>query len=124
LKGEKSVANPLLVKSYVAGGAVTPNRCVKFSASGTVVLSAAAADLTVGITKPQITGATGDRMDVVHSGIADAVCGGTVTRGTDVTSDAAGAIVNAVTDNRAVGVALESGVAGDIVPVLVQPGVA
>lgn len=118
------MANPLLVKSYVAGGGVTPNRCVKFSASGTVVLAAAAADLSIGITKPQITGATGDRMDVVHAGIADAVCGGAVTRGTAVTSDAAGAIVNAAAGNRSVGVALESGVAGDIVPVLVHVGIA
>jgi hypothetical protein len=124
LKGEKSVANPILTKSFVAGGAIGPNRCVKFSASGTVVLSAAAADLTIGATRPQITGASGDRMDVVLEGIADMVCGGVVTRGTAVTSDAAGAILNAAAGNRSVGVALESGVAGDIVPVLVSPGVA
>ena len=118
------MANPILVKSFVAGAAVTPNRCVKMSASGTVILAAAAADLTIGVTKPQITGATGDRMDVVLSGSADTVCGGVVTRGTLVTSDANGAIVNAAAGNRAVGLALESGVAGDIVPVLVNPATA
>lgn len=118
------MANPILTKSYLAGGAIVPNRCVKFSASGTVVLSAAAADLSIGVTRPQITGASGDRMDVVLGGIADTVCGDVVTRGTVVTSDVNGAIVNAAAGNRAVGIALESGVAGDIVPVLVSPGIA
>lgn len=117
------MANPILTKSYVAGGAIGPNRVVKFSASGTVVLSAAAADLSIGVTRPQITGATGDRMDVVLEGIADTICGGVVTRGNAVTSDANGAIVNAVAGNRGIGVALESGVAGDIVPVLISAGV-
>jgi hypothetical protein len=118
------VANPDITKSYVAGGAIIPNSCVKFSADGTVVQSAAASDLTIGATVPQLSVVSGERVDVIHDGIADMVCGGTVTRGTSVTSDAAGKIVNASAGNRAVGIALLSGVAGDIVPVLVNPATA
>lgn len=118
------MANPDVTKSYLAGGIIGPNLLVKFSASGTVVQSAAAADLSIGVSVPQLTTASGDRVDVIHDGIADVLAGGACTRGTAVTSDANGKAVNAAAGNRTVGIALESGVAGDIIPVLMVVGTA
>lgn len=118
------MANPDTIKSYKAGGAIGPNLCVKFSASGTVVQSAAAADLSIGVSVPLMSAALGDRVDVIHEAIADVLAGGVCTRGTAVTSDANGAVVNAVAGNRAVGIALETAAAGDIIPVLIQPATA
>lgn len=111
------MGNPKLVKTYNAGGVIGPNKIVKFSASGTVVLAAASTDALVGISRTNITtAASGDRVDVVESGIYEVVCGGTVARGDKITSDASG---NGVTwsAGRSIGEALESGVAADLIPV-------
>jgi hypothetical protein len=72
------------------------------------------------------TSAVGDEVRVMLSGITRVVLGGTVTRGGWITSDAnakgvaaaPGAGVNAAVIGRA----LASGVAGDIVAVLLAPG--
>ncbi len=72
------------------------------------------------------TAAVGDEVRVMLSGITRVVLGGTVTRGGWITSDAnakgvaaaPGAGVNAAV----IGKALASGVAGDIIPVLLAPG--
>ncbi len=87
----------------------------------------------------------GDRVEVMVSGISNVVLGGTVTRGDFLTSDANGKGITATrhahTENTAasytqnattspappdfvIGVALESGVAGDIIGVLLAPGMA
>ncbi len=70
----------------------------------------------------------GDAVEVMVSGISNVVCGGTVTRGQEVTSNASGEAV-AVTSYPSqsgivtAGIALESGVAGDIIGVLLEPDV-
>ncbi len=120
------MANNGLTKSYTAEGAISANRIVKVGAADWGVLQAAAVgDSSIGIST-DIDAASGDRVDVVHQGIADLKLGGTVARGALVTSDASGQGVAAApaagTNNRIVGVALISGVSGDIIPVLVNPG--
>ena len=64
-------------------------------------------------------------MEVAHDDIADVVLGGAVTRGDLLTSDANGAAITATaaagTNIRVIGIALVSGVAGDIIPVLLNP---
>lgn len=113
--------NLLLSKTYVAGGAIAANCFVKFGADdNTVVAAAAATDAIIGV-NDNIARVTGDRTDVIHIGIADVKLGtGGITRGAEVTSDATGQGVAGASTNRIGGVALTSGVAGDIVPVLVQ----
>jgi hypothetical protein len=116
------VSNQILKKSYLAGASgITPNSIVKFSASGTVVLAAATGDLQIGVTDSFCNPNQGDRLDVMHIGIADVKLGGTVARGNLVTSDASGNAVLLVS-GISVGMALESGVAGDIIPVLLMIG--
>jgi hypothetical protein len=120
------MSNPILTKCYNSGGVIPIHTIVKFSASGTVVAAAASTDALIGVLRGvnflgTTAAALGDRVDVIQEGIADVVVGiGGLTRGDKVTSDVNGAAVTWAT-GRTVGVALESGVAGDIVPVEVSP---
>lgn len=122
------MANNGLTKSYVAGAAINPFRIVKAGANDYEVLQAAGAAATekiVGVTT-EIDASSGERVDVIHEGIADVKLGGTVARGDPITSDATGQGVAAApaagTNNRIVGYAVISGVSGDIIPVIVSLG--
>ena len=117
--------NILLTKSFNAGGALAANSIVKVGANDYDVLQAAAvSDKLLGITT-EVASASGERADVIVIGIADLKINGTVARGDQLTSDASGLGVTAApaagTNNRIIGTALISGVAGDIIPVLVGP---
>ncbi len=69
--------------------------------------------------KPNAT----DRMgQMAISGVSMVVCGGTVTKGGDVASDAAGKAVDVTTGDYILGVALETGASGDIIPVKLTVG--
>lgn len=121
------MANRGLVKSYSAEGAISPCRIVKFGAVDYGVLQAAAgADKVVGVTVPLITVASSETVDVIHDGIADVEYGAAVTRGDRLMSDASGKAILAAaavgTNVNTIGIALVSGAAGDICPVLVAPG--
>ncbi len=121
------MANRDIVKTYSAEGSISPNRIVKPGAADYgVVVAAAVGDKLIGVTVPIISVVSGDSVDVIHEGIADLALGGTVTRGDLLTSDASGQGVTAApgagTNNRVIGIALVSGVSGDIIPVLLSPG--
>ena len=112
------MSNIGIARNFVAGGAIPAFTIVKHGASdGVVVAGAAAADSLIGITT-DIPAASGERCDVILDGLADALYGGAVTRGDLVTSDAAGRAIKAVpgagVNHRVIGVALNSGVAGDV----------
>lgn len=118
------MANPTLIKNYVAEAAVTANRIVKFGAADYGVIQAAAAtDAIMGVADELGQATVGGRIDVVQAGIANVKFGGTVTRGGLVTSDASGQAVAAApaagVNNRALGIALVSAVTGDVAPVLI-----
>jgi hypothetical protein len=118
--------SPTLIKTYVAGAAVRARRFAVFGSSDTAMIEAAAAtDFIMGVSE-KVDAALGDRFDVVHSGITEIVLGGNVTRGQPCTSDANGAAIAAApaagANVRVGGFPLASGVAGDIVPFFVQPG--
>lgn len=120
-------SNDLLMKAYEAGAEIAPYRIVKFDAAdGKVIVGAAATDKLVGVSGPTITVPSGQRVDVVHAGIAEVKAGGSITRGDLLTSDATGQAVTAApaagTNNRVIGIALRSAASGDVFPVLVQPG--
>lgn len=120
------MSNANLVKNFVAEAAIGKYRIVKFgTADGQVVQGAAAADLLVGVST-DIAAAINERCDVIVDGQADVEYGGAVTRGALLTSDATGKAVAAApaagVNNRIIGIAMVSGVAGDIGSVLVSPG--
>lgn len=118
--------NPTLIKTLTAGGAVAARRLVKFgSADGAVVQAAAATDGVIGVSEA-IGAASGERVDVVFAGVAEVEYGGTVTRGALLTSDASGKAIAAApaaaAAARVIGIAMVSGVSGDIGSVLIAPG--
>lgn len=120
-----------LTRPFNAGGAIVSNSFVKFGADDdSVVQAAAATDSIIGavnmVAPPGSAAASGARLDVEVSGIVDIKLAGNVTRGGFVTSDANGLGVAAApaagTNNRVGGIAQASGVAGDIIPVLLTLG--
>ncbi len=118
--------NRILVKTFVAGAALNPNQLVKYGVDdNTVIPAAAAADSIIGSTGA-IGADLGDRIDVTLIGVEEVSYGGNVTRGDLVTSDANGAVVTAApvaaANARIAGIAMVSGVAGDIGSVLIKPG--
>ena len=120
------MANPGLIKTYVAEAAVAAYRIVKPGTSdGNVVQGAAVTDALIGISG-MVAGDLGKRVDIIHSDIAEVEYGGAVTRGDWLTSDANGKAVTAApaagTNNNVIGRALVSGVLGDIGSCLIAPG--
>lgn len=121
------MSNPDLIKNYDAGAAIAPYRIAKFGASdGEVVQAAAAGDALMGVVISPRARETGDRVDVVRSGLAPVEYGGNVTRGDLLTSDANGAAITAApsagANMRVIGTAEVSGVAGDIGEVMIGAG--
>ena len=119
--------NPMLIKNYTAEAAIAAYRIVKpGAADGGVLQAAAATESLMGVTG-SVAPASGERVDVIKSGIAQIELGGTVTRGGFLTADANGKAVAAApsagVNNRIIGFAEVSGVSGDIIDVLLAPGV-
>ncbi|MGD9599926.1 MAG: capsid cement protein [Steroidobacteraceae bacterium] len=116
--------NEGLSKTLIAGAAVAARRIVKFGASDTAVLQAAAAtDLSIGVA--DLGAASGEYCDVIVDGIALVEYGGNVTRGAKLTSDADGKAIAAApaagANAQVIGIAMLSGVAGDIGSVRIAP---
>ena len=64
---------------------------------------------------------TGEAGTVTISGIAKVECGGEVTAGGDVASDANGAAGNAGSGDAVLGTALETGASGRVISILFHP---
>ncbi|MCB0252561.1 MAG: DUF2190 family protein [Anaerolineae bacterium] len=116
--------NEGLIKSFVPGAAIAPYRCVKHDTTdNSVVQGAAATNPLIGVSNSLGAAANDDTVDVVFSGIAEVEYGGNVTRGDLLTSDANGkAIATTTAGNRIIGIAMASGVSGDIGLALINPG--
>lgn len=116
---------PGLTRNYNAAAAIGANLIVKVGANDGEVLPAAASSDDILGASTGIDAAQGEPCDVIHAGIADIKLGGNVTRGKFITSDASGQGVQAApaagVNAQVVGRALVSGVAGDIIPVLLNP---
>lgn len=115
--------NPGLTKTYLAEGAIAARSIVRVGSSeGAIAQASAATDAILGVNERLDAGA-GERVDIIHSGIVEVVLGGSVTYGDPLTADASGHAVKAAPaagiNNQVVGKALTSGVAGDIIPVLI-----
>lgn len=116
-----------LIKTLTAGAAIGPRRIVKFAAAaGQVVQAADAAETLLGVTGPRGAKAAGDRIDVYFDEIREIGYGGKIIQGDPLTSDADGKAVKAAPSEGAnaniIGVAMISGVDGDIGSVHVSRG--
>jgi hypothetical protein len=120
------VSNPQLIKNFTAGGAIPARRITRFSAADTAVAAAAATEALSGVTT-DIAAASGERVDVIMSGIAEVEAGAAFAITALLTADSQGRAVAAApgagTNNRIIGVPLEAATAaGDIVRMLLTPG--
>jgi hypothetical protein len=120
------VQNRELTKGFLAGAAIAAHRIVKFGADDShVVVGAAATDSLIGVSDLGATSAE-DEVAVIMGGVAVVEYGGSVTRGGLLTSDATGKAVAAApasgSNNRIIGIAMVSGVSGDLGSVLIMPG--
>ncbi len=122
------MASKGLIRQYVASGAIGNRRVVKFGAADDVVMLATdtVTDLQIGFSVASLDVVDGERVDVQLTNIGEGIAGGVIVRGSDVCSDANGAIVacapGAGTAARRIGIAQAAAVAGDIVEVLIAPG--
>lgn len=114
-------------KNFTAGGAIGARLFVKFgSADTSVVQGAAATDLLIGVST-DIAAASGEPVDIHTDGIREVIYGGNVTRGAKLTADADGKAVAAApaqgVNNQIGGIAMVSGVSGDVGLVKIAPSV-
>jgi hypothetical protein len=113
----------VLDKGFTAASALTQFTFVKFSADEAVTAVTGATDRVIGVTQQPVVAADVNKqaVDVRIVGISKVKVGtGGVTRGLDVNIDAAGLVVApgaAGTISR--GIALQTGVAGDLVDVFI-----
>jgi hypothetical protein len=91
----------------------------KIASDGDLELASAATDSVIGVVTE---GAVADKPATVQfGGIAKVICGGSITAGNRLTSDGDGkAVATSSAGNRVFGIALESGSANEIIPVLLK----
>ncbi len=116
--------NEGMSKTLIAGAAIAAHVIVKFdAAANTVIQAAAATDKSFGVSDLGADSA-GETLDVIVDGIALVVYGGNVAAGDLLTADATGKAVTAApaatASARVIGVAMVSGVSGDIGSVLID----
>lgn len=111
----------VMSKSAKCTAAVTTAFTIaKFGADDdTVDVASGATDNLIGIFQ-HTTAAAGDEARVMLDGISRCKLGGTVTRGDPITADANAKGVKASLGQSVVSYALASGVAGDVIPVLLK----
>lgn len=114
------------VKTFVAAGACTHRRLAAFNANaGEIVQASAATDRIAGVFDCPNGAATGERVDVVLFGPADVDYGGTVAAGALITADSNGKAVAAApsagVNNRIAGYPIVPAVDGDIAKTFINP---
>lgn len=114
--------NPGLIKSLLAAAVIAPHRIVKFGTDDAhIVQAAAATDASIGVS-PLGADTIGQVCDFATEGLATVEYGGAVTRGAFLTSDAQGRAVATTTGGaRIIGIAMVSGVLGDLGSVKIAP---
>lgn len=118
----------LLIKNYLTAAIIAAYTIVKPGGTDfTVVPGAAAGDKVFGVTT-DVDAVSGEPADVIHLGEAKVLAGAAFAAGDPLMSDASGRAILAAaaagTNVRTVGYARQSALAvGDIVEIVVQPGV-
>lgn len=118
--------NGILDLGWDAAAAITQYTCVKLSDDMTVTPVTAEGDMWIGVSQYGVTAAeilAGKGASVRLIGVSLVKVGvGGVTRGTTAVMDAAGLAVASNVGGRPIGVVMVSGVANDLVPILLTPG--
>jgi hypothetical protein len=116
----------ILSLGFNAAAAITQYTAVKMSDADTVTPVTAEGDVIIGVSQFGVSAAEitrGKGASVRVGGISLMVVGtGGVTVGTLGVSDATGKVVASNTGARPLGLVLATGAAGDLIPVLLTPG--
>lgn len=114
-----SKENSLTSISIEASADLSAKQYFFMKTSATGVASAGNGEKAVGVlqNKPD---ALGKAATIAIAGVTKVLAGGTVAVDGDVASDAAGEAVAAATGDQILGIALEAGVDGDIIAILLQ----
>lgn len=106
--------------SLVAGADLSASQYhfVEVGAAGTIVVAGDGAHADGVVNDGPLSGRTAE---VAIGGIIKVKCGGVVTRGGPVASDAAGKAVNAASGDIILGTALETGADGAIIAMIFNP---
>jgi hypothetical protein len=118
------MSNPLLHKSFRAGGAIAAFRIVRMSAADTVVQAAAVTEGLIGV-NDDVAALAGESCDVVMAGMAFVEAGAAFAVGARLTTDSQGRAVAATpaagVNNAIIGIAVDNAVAaGDIVRIMIS----
>lgn len=115
------MSQPTHIKSFKSPSAIEGRKVVTFGAAdGEVVTATAPTNTLIGISE-QIGSRDNDRVDVVIAGICEAKAGGNITRGEYLTVNGSGDVVAAsASTDRIVGMAMQNGVANDVIDVLIE----
>ena len=119
--------NQGLSKTFIAEAAITKNRIVVFGADDrSVVQASAATQPAIGVSDDVGQPTIGKSVDVILDGVVTVEFGGSVTRGALLMADAQGRAITAAaaagSNVRTIGVAMDSGVSGDLASVMLSPG--
>ena len=117
------MSQPTHIKSFIAPAAIAGRLLVTFgSADHEVVAASAVSDTLLGVSE-QIGSRDNDRVDVIIGGICEVSCGGNITRGDILTANASGqAVTSGAGTDRIAGIAMQNGVAGDVIDILITQG--
>jgi len=119
------MANPILTKTFTAGGAVNPYRIMKRgTANGEAIQATGSTAPLLGVSRNIAAVAAGAPVEIDRMGIAEVEYGGSVAVGDPLTSDSVGravvATLNPATPPYIIGFADFAGAVGDIRNVLIN----
>ncbi len=107
------------VLSLLAVANITAYQVLALDATGKVKPATAATDKIIGVAD-DVDVPAGHSVGVLVDGACEVLLGGTVAAGDFITANADG--LGVAGTGRVVGIALQAGVVGDIIDVLIQPG--
>lgn len=113
--------NDVLVKPFIAEGAIPGNRIITLgTGTQSAALASAVSETLIGVSHNTDTD-SGDVADVVMAGTPMIKAGAAITKGSYVTTDATGhAVASSAGTDRILGIALEGASTGDLIPVLLS----
>jgi len=117
--------NPVFTQSYTAAAPIPPYRIVALETTPDFVrwvrLASGINDTLIGLSGA-LGAPTGQTVDVIRLGVGIVECGGAIEAGGLVASGADGLAIASIAGlGKSIGIADESGVAGDLIPIFILP---
>ncbi|EJF87175.1 DUF2190 family protein [Bartonella rattimassiliensis] len=104
----------ILIKSFRAAAEISPYCIVAARTDGMVATASGKGDKLLG-TAGSCGAKAGEMLDVGQCGWGEVMCGGNISFGDCLTSDAKGHAIKAEVADRTIGIAMSDGSAGDVI---------